>query len=243
MKEPIQDIELIERYFDNALSTEEANDLRDRMKHDFELRKLFEREKLLINTIRVDAASRDLEYLRSLESSLSDRTRSKSWTWYYYAAAACAAILALAVWMTSRDREPQQLYAAYFQPHPNIFEPVLRGTSDGSMRSQAFQAYEQGDYQRAASLFNQIIKTNNEPGMLMLLGNANLMVGNTADAQENFLALINQFDDLDVAGKWYLGLCFIRTGDVQSAVDQLKEIQNADSPYAVKARKLLSELE
>jgi tetratricopeptide (TPR) repeat protein len=244
MKEPIQDIELIERYFDNALSTEEVNDLRGRMKHDFELQKLFDREKLLINTIRADAASRDLEYLKSLEASLSDSARrDKRRVWYYYAAAACAAVLALALWMTSGDREPQQLYASYFQPHPNIFEPVLRGTSDGSIRSQAFQAYEQGDYQRAASLFNEITKRNNEPGTLMLLGNANLMIGNTAEAKENFLALINQFDDLDVAGKWYLGLCYVRTGEVQAAVDLLKEIQNAESPYAVKARKLLNELE
>ena len=145
--------------------------------------------------------------------------------------------------MTSRDLEPQQLYAAYFQPHPNIFEPVLRGSSGGSIRSQAFQAYEQGDYQRAASLFNEITKTNNEPGMLMLLGNANLIIGNTSDAKENFLTLIDQFDDLDVAAKWYLSLCEVKTGEVQAAVDLLKEIQNAESPYAVKARKLLNELE
>ena len=244
MKEDLQDIELIERYFDNALSTEETEHLRERMERDSQLKKLFDREKLLINTIRVDAASRDLQFLQSLEASLSNPTQGKARTWYYYyAAAACAAILALALWMTSRQEGPEQLYTAYFQPHPNIFEPVLRGASDGSLRSQAFQSYEQGDYRRAATLFSELMHDNQEPGMLMLLGNANLMIGNTTDAKKNFLDLISRYDELDVAAKWYLSLCYLRNGEVQPAIELLKEVQHAPSSYAGKAGNLLRELE
>ena len=69
MKPTLQDIELIERYFDNYLSSQETQGLAGRLKRDQDFKKLFDREKLLINTIRYEAASRDLAYLKAMESS------------------------------------------------------------------------------------------------------------------------------------------------------------------------------
>jgi hypothetical protein len=87
------------------------------------------------------------------------------------------------------------------------------------------------------------MRDDQDPGMLMLLGNPNLMIGNTTDAKKNFLDLISRFDELDVPAKWYLSLCYLRNGEVQPAIDLLKEIQTTPSPYAGKAGSLLRELE
>src|SRR5688572_5063069 len=120
MQEPIHDIELIERYFDNALSPEQTRDLKDRLEKDPDFQKLFDRERLLVKTIRYEAARRDLDYLKTIERSLTPQigiTREKKW--YYYAAAASVALIALFLWTPWQNDSPEELYTSYFQPHPN----------------------------------------------------------------------------------------------------------------------------
>jgi TolA-binding protein len=244
MNERLQDIDLIERYFDNALSAEETEALRVRVKNDREFQKLFDRETLLVKAIKYEGAARDLAFLKGVEQSIGGKeTTVKKNTWYYYAAAASVAILALAVLIPSGKVTPETLYAEYFQPHPNNFDVTLRGESENDLRNRAFQAYEQGNYQAAASLFTELLKTDQDAGALMLLGNSHLMLGKTELAKQNFSDIINNFDDLDTAGKWYLSLSHLRDGEIDEARTLLKEVGSARSPYADRARELLTELE
>lgn len=243
MKEPLHDIELIERYFDNSLSTEEISVLRERLKKDFAFQKLFDQEKLLIHTIRLEAANRDLQYLNDVERSLSESKGWKKEIYYYLAAAACVALLIIALLVPTTQESPQNLYTAYFEPHPNIFEPVLRSESGNSIRKNAFHAYEEKDFERAASLFTEILKEKQEAGVLMLLGNANLATGRTETAIRNFSDLIAAFDDLDTPAKWYLALCYLRLEDIPRASSLLKEVKESRGPYASDARELLEEIE
>ena len=76
MKNLLPDIELIERYFDNNLSFEETDDLKNRLKNDLAFQKLFDHEKLLINTIRYQAAKKDLDFLKGIEKSFSEKSPS-----------------------------------------------------------------------------------------------------------------------------------------------------------------------
>lgn len=239
----INDIELIERYFDNELSEQERTQLNDRLKTDFELKKLFDREKLLVNTIRFDAAHKNLLFLKQLEkSSFDDRTTHFKKYWYYYAAAACITVFVVAgVFFSPLVNEtPAELYADYFEPYPNVFAPTLRSEEIIRTRTEAFQAYDQGDYKRASELFTGLIKENKEPGMLLLLGNANLVLGKTDEALINFQDLLNNYDDLDTQAKWFLSLCYLRKGDTPTARRLWKELEKTDDSYAVKAKELLN---
>lgn len=244
MKDPRQDdIELIERYFDNALTGEEAHGLKDRLVTDPEFKKLFNREKTLVSAIRLEGARGDLDFLKGIEASMSKKDTGRSFKPWYYLAAACITVFALLVWMPWKTQEPRTLYAEYFEPHANIFEPTLRGETSTGPRARAFQAYEQKDYARAAELFTTLLQDNRDAGMLMLLGNANLMLGETAKAKENFRSLIDESDDLDTAGKWYLSLSHLRDGETDVAANLLREIDSSQSPYAQKARDLLRDLD
>ena len=243
MKPTLQDIELIERYFDNNLSSEETHGLTERLKRDQDFKKLFDHEKLLINTIRYEAASRDLAYLKALESSRSANGGLRGARNYYYlAAAACVSLLVLAFWGLMKPADSESLYAAYFEPHPNIFEATLRSDAETSRRTMAFQAYEQKDYQRASTLFTELLRENEDVGMLMLLGNANLMLGKTELAKENFRSVIRLSDELNAAGKWYLALSYLKTGEVQQARELLRDLSEANAPYAARAQNLLADL-
>ncbi|MEX2233670.1 MAG: hypothetical protein WD824_16010 [Cyclobacteriaceae bacterium] len=244
MKQPLHDIDLIERYFHNALTTEEAHNLKDRLKKDFEFQKLFNQEKLLVNTIRFQAAKKDLDFLKDIENSLQkNKTSYIRKHWYYYAAAASVALIALALWMPSFNQKPEELYAAYFSPHPNIFEVTLRGETDPTLRTQAFQAYDQANYERAATLFAELLKANNDPGALMLLGNSNLILNRTEQAKQNFIDLIASSDDLDLHAKWYLSLSYLKTGETAQAKNLLNEVSGTENIYTVKAREVLEKME
>jgi len=244
MKPPLHDIELIERYFDDTLSSEDTRTFKDKLKMDFDFHRLFHQEKILIHTIRYQAARRDLDFLKGIESSIQNKATERPWIHRsYFAVAACVTLIALALWTPWDTKKSEGLFESYFEPHPNIFEPTLRGEADNTLRRQAFQAYEEKDYERASSLFNELLKKEQDPGMLMLLGNSNLVLGKITEAKENFSDLIVHSNDLEVPAKWYLALCYLRTENKSGATPLLKDVQVSQTPYASKARELLREIE
>jgi tetratricopeptide (TPR) repeat protein len=247
------DIALVEKYFDAELNDAELKTFTTRLESDENFKLLVEQEKALIAAVRYEGAAANLQYLEDLESKLQKETpirlSSGPTKWYYYAAAAVVGItVVVAVFMNSFKENPDQLFQAYFAPYPNMFEPGLRSNlfrSDqpiDSKRAEAFQAYEQGNYQKAATLFTDLLKDNKDAGMLLLLGNSNLILGNLEEAKDNFITLNRDFDGLDMPAKWYLNLTYLKIGETEKAQAILTELGATESSYAAKARELLAKV-
>jgi tetratricopeptide (TPR) repeat protein len=242
------DIALVEKYFDSELNDAEMKNFTMRMESDEHFKALVDQEKVLIAAIRYEGAVSNLKYLEDLEVKLEKETplrlSSAPTKWYYYAAAAVIGITAVvAVFMNDFRNRPDELFQAYFTPYPNMFEATTRSSEAvDSKRKDAFQAYEQGDYQKAASLFKDLLKDKQEAGMILLLGNSNLILGNVDEAKENFIALNTDFDELDMQAKWYLSLCYLKSGETEKARAILKELGDTEISYATKARELLEKV-
>jgi tetratricopeptide (TPR) repeat protein len=243
------DITLVEKYFDAELNDSEKKLFTDRVDNDENFRSLVEEERVLIGAIRYQGIGDNLQYLKALESSIQDQQKFSisriSRNWYYVAAAAVIGILLLSKVMVSTfSPTPDQLFQAYFAPYPNMFEPTVRGNDNASLspKTEAFQAYEQRDYARAVVLFNELRVTKEEAGVLLLLGNANLILGDIEAAKENFTTLNKEFDELDMQAKWYLSLCFLKSGDMKQAKAILKELGDTEISYATRARELLKKV-
>ncbi|MEO5978921.1 MAG: hypothetical protein ABIS36_05720 [Chryseolinea sp.] len=244
MNQSEEDITLVERYFDEALSERERMNFAARLAVDESFKSLVENEKILINSIRHHGLREDLEFLKNIEKGLDDPKvipMRSSRSWYYVAAASLAAILMIGLFFRPHS-SAQKLFAENFQPYPNVFEPTVRGTSEPTKRSEAFQAYEQGDYSKAVMLFNQLLQEKEEAGILLLNGNANLMLGNVEEAKKNFITLNADFDELDIQSKWFLSLCYLKSGDMEHAKPILEELGNTEISYARKAKELLKEV-
>ena len=110
-------------------------------------------------------------------------------------------------------------------------------------RTEAFQAYEAKNYKQAAVLFNELLAAKKESEILFLLGNTNLMLGQVTAAQENFITLINDFDDMDMQAKWYLSLCYLKSDDRENARKMLNELGETEISYASKAKELLKKID
>lgn len=242
------DIALVEKYFDAELNDAELKTFTTRLESDENFKLLVEQEKALIAAVRYEGAAANLQYLEDLESKLQKETPIRlstgSTKWYYYAAAAVIGItVVVAVFMNSFKENPDQLFQAYFTPYTNMFEPALRSNEAiDSKRAEAFQAYDQRDYQKAATLFTELLKDNKDAGMLLLLGNSNLVLGNLEEAKANFITLDQDFDDLDMQAKWYLSLCYLKIGETEKARAILRELGATEISYATKARELLEKV-
>ena len=242
------DIALVEKYFDSELNDAELKNFTLRMESDENFKSLVEQEKVLISAIRYEGAVSSLKYLEDLELKLQKETpillSSGSTKWYYYAAAAAVGIIVVAaVFMNTFKDRPDELFQAYFTPYPNMFEPTTRSNeSVDSKRKEAFRAYERGDYQKAAALFKDLLSDNKEAGMMLLLGNSNLILGHVDEAKENFITLNKDFDELDIQAKWYLSLCYLKSGETERARAILKELGDTEVSYATKARELLEKV-
>lgn len=242
------DITLVEKYFDEELNDAEIKDFNTRVERDENFKALVKQEMALIAAIRYEGVAANLKYLEELESNLQKETpihiSSDSTKWYYYAAAAVVVItVAFAAFMNTMKDSPEELFQAYFAPYPNMFEATTRsGETEDSKRAEAFHAYDQKDYAKAAGLFKELLKEKREPGVMLLLGNSNLMLGNIDEAKENFITLNKEFDELDIQAKWFLSLCYLKSGETDKATAILKELGNTEISYATKARELLDKV-
>jgi tetratricopeptide (TPR) repeat protein len=187
----------------------------------------------------------NLQYLKEVEGKLGKVEEPQtSGSWYLYAAAACITLLIVAgIFLWPSQQSTDELYAAHFEPFPNVFQPTLRTERVADLRTEAFGAYEAENYQRAAALFTRLNEQQSDAGILMLLGNANMIIGKHDVARQNFNDLLTKYDELDPAAKWFLSLCHLKTGEPEKARELLQDLQQTQSPYTAKANELLGQLE
>jgi tetratricopeptide (TPR) repeat protein len=250
MENYIEDMEWIERYLNPDLSKEEKQWMEKRLEAEPKLKSKYQKHKQLIAGIRYSHLQNKLTQLKDLESIMPPLEEEQSYSfdfaniWKPLAAAASLAIVITAYILINQPPKPDELYAQYFKPYPNVFEPTVRSTEPGrlSKRTLGFRAYDQGNYTKAANYFNEALKEQKDPGILLLLGNANLIIGNVKEAQNNFLTLIKDFDELDSQAKLYLGLSYLKEGNTDKAKLILQELENPNATYSKKAKELLENL-
>lgn len=238
------DIDLVERYFDNELSADESALLDERLKSDVDFKAVFERERALIRSIRAAGLNRDLQLLKEVERGISatDQGKRRIQPWYYAVAAAVALFIVATLWMFPQQDTPDELFNDYFTPVSNTFSPALRGDDLTPSQPDAFRYYDQGDYNTAANMFGEMLVKKADPDVLLLSANANLAAGNTVVAEENLITLIRDFDDYDTAAKWYLGLCYLKQGNVDKARTVLEELGRIEVFYTGQAKELLEKV-
>lgn len=240
-----KDIELIEKYYDEGLSGQESEAFERRLHTDDAFRTLVEQEKYIVSAIRMQGLADELAELKRIEAKLADphyEVRHYGNRRWYILSAAVIALLIVARFALSPGVTTEQLFKDHFRPYPNVFEPTLRSTEPGGDRAEAFKAYEKGDYARAATLFRGQLEHGYDAGMLLLLGNSNLMIGRTDEAIINFSTLTARSPELSVQATWFLSMAYLKRDDTSHAVRLLKELSTTDASYAEKADEILKQL-
>jgi hypothetical protein len=208
-----------------------------------------EKNEDLVRGIRYSVLYKKLGEIRSLEralteaeSKVSSLPRIGNWRAGLIAAAVIF-VGTFTILLVLKSDDPKDLYLKNFEPYPNVFEPTQRGDNAvADKRALAFSLYEQKNYERAAALFTELLTEKKEPEILLLLGNANMVLNRDEEAKNNFLTLIRDFDALDEQAKWYLSLIYLKSGEREKAKVIWQELGDPKINYSEKAKKLLDEV-
>ncbi len=164
-----------------------------------------------------------------------------------YAAAIALLIIVSggAILLTSRTTlTGDQIIERYYNRYEAAASTRSGMESNNPEFNLALDYYKIHDYKNAAILFSKVI--NNEPGDMhstFLNGVSNFEISNYPEAKSSFSRVIANDDNLFIDhAEWYLALCYIRTGEMEKAKDQLRKIIGTESIYRKEARQVLRRL-
>lgn len=260
MKDSIHDIQLIEKFLDGKMTPEEKREFEQRLNLDQSLKEMMNDMNVLLDGIKASASKstkeEKLERLRffaeindieknaaNLETPARVVPLYRS-PWLWSAAASIVLVTTIAIYFVG-ERTPlnEKLYTAYFQPFDSPGGSAVRGGPPKiTLKAQAYQAYDSGNYAAAAQLFEQLVKDNDDAIAQMCLGNTYLEQGKTAKAEKVFTDMLAKQNDLLTPAKWYLALTYLKENKLERAKAALWEVSKS-STYGEKAQQLLKKLD
>jgi len=163
----------------------------------------------------------------------------------YAAAIALVALISSVLYLVLRPASTtDKLYTSYYTGYVSP-GAVRSGVSSGnSLMDNALTLYSAKEYDKAIGYLEQVIATdqgNMEP--VFVHGMANMEVSNFPVAEGSFSKVIAHNDNLYIEdAEWYLGLCYMMTGENDKALKQLSAIAGSKSRHSKQAAKLVRKL-
>jgi TolA-binding protein len=244
----MKNLDLIDGYLNNTLSDAEKAEFNKRLSLDQEFTKEFQEVKEIQEGIKSVSRKEMLSFLHEVEeqvttqeSTLNNHNMKRS----IMTAASVVLIAAISFFTLSNNSVPsmENLYEANFDSYDNINGQV-RGEAQesNSLTTQAYNAYDMGNYDLAALSFAELVKTNKSAENYLYMGLSNLEANNTEEAIKNLNATINNFDLFSAQAKWYLAMAHLKNKDENAAVSTLVGLTLEDSKYKEQAEAILKEM-
>ena len=218
-------IELIDRYFENALSPKERLEFNDLLQNDESFRKEFLFHKDLKKAISKHQNEELKETLGKFESNLNQNSRFSVIPVKWLAAASLAILLSVGSWTVKNYVFPsnERIFETFYEPYPNTVLPIVRGDEIHTIEYRAFLAYEAGEYHKAINLFNSV--ENSEDKYIQFYQALCLLsVDKTEEAIQTLRPLTESspgtLQNMDCRQKatWYVGLAYLKQGKEQEAM-------------------------
>ncbi len=223
--------ELIEKYFSNSLSGEEAVLFEKLLQNDPDFKEEFLFQKDLKKALELQERSEIASGLHELEKSFEVKKSKPLKKWLLAASIALVIGLGYTVYHNYKIRQPEYLFATHFEAYRNVVKPIERGAPSEDLESKAFSAYENGAYYKAINLFNSILPKDQEY-IQFYKGVSFLALNKNTEAIELLLPIATKPDDKDAKfqwnakANWYLGLAYLGDGQIEKAISQFLVVVN-----------------
>jgi len=162
----------------------------------------------------------------------------------YAAAVAAVALVSAALYFPLKQNSGSQLYNKYYTQYvaPGSVRSV--GAVNNTLMINALESYKAHEYEKAIVYLEQVLSTEqNNMEYVFMHGMANMEVKNYPAASGSFTKVLQQNDNLYLEdAAWYLGLCYMMTGETDRAIRQFDLIAASKSRYNKEARKLAKKL-
>ena len=231
--------ELIEKYFAQRLNINEKKVFEELMQTNELFREQVVYEKEVQKAITLNEREELKKKLQSFEKKKPKRNFS-----IWVAAASFAILFGIGYWTISNQIDTNAVYEEYYQTYPNVVMPTVRGENLSDVKSEAFYAYDSGDYTKALTLFSKLYDTDKEDYALFYKSISLMELYQFNEALSSF----EQFDlkknnEFTWYVKWYKALTFVKLEQKEMALIPLKELAISNNPMQKMAKELLSKLE
>ena len=221
----------IRKYWHNQLSEQEKLAFEAEMKADAELAQEVQHFRDLQRAIEAHDRQTLKEQLATLPVN---RPRPKLWPW---AAAAAVLLLLVMAWFyrVSATTTPEQLFATYYEPYPNVVHPIVRQQNTADSLTLAFSAYEQGNYPEAAQRLEELLAIDDQPIWRFYLAQSQLSLGQYEAAKAQLRRLPATSFRFRAQALWYQALLSLQEGNTVAAKDFLTELRQFDPVFKQEA--------
>lgn len=157
-------------------------------------------------------------------------------------------LLALGIFMMTKflktEPKPDNLYQAYFQPAPNFYSPSERSQNFKSPLEQAFVFYDQQEFGKAVTQFEEIKNTEVYlPEVQFYHANALMASGQIEKARPLLEELTNLKSRYHQETEWLLALNYLKSEHLDALEEVLSRIlSNPNHPYLREAKRLQKQL-
>ena len=228
--------QLLERYFENQLSQEEALLFQNYLDTDASFAEEFAFQKNVKQAITLNERAELKQKLQSFE-----KPKAKPFK-IWYAAASVVLLCGLGYYFT--QNAATSVYDEFYQTYPNVVAPTVRGENSEDIKSEAFYEYDNGNYEKSLVLFSKIYETDKDDYALFYKALSQMELQKTTEA----IATFKQFDlgknnAFTPFVKWYLALAYLKENQKEQAMPLLKSLSETQNPQQEMAQKLVDELE
>ncbi len=249
-------LDLVDRYFSRSLDRREQLNLENQLKTDTRLEELFGEYRNLRKGIDYSIMKTLKEELQTLEASLPEvqieprykiqgkkPTIGRRFVLLKVAAIVMLiAVSAVVVFQLNQPSSPQDLFTQHFEPYPNEFISAKRGDDIAADPIvQAFQAYDNQNYNAAIDGFTKILDEETNVMVLFYLGNAQLAQNESQAAIATFELFLEISQDSVIEAKWYLAMSYLKENRTVEAKVLLEELKT-DNTYVKEASRILRRL-
>lgn len=252
--------ELIEQYLLGELSGDSLEQFKRKFESDDGFRKEVALQRTIIRNIKAAGRREWSEKLDTMHDEISRGIKAtpgitrenrltsiKGFHKNKYVLRIAAALLILilsAIFIITKNsgkKNSEKIFLAYYQPYPDL-EQKTRTLNQGttSVKKEAFEAYNAGDYLESIRLFKNILAKGKDEIVLFYLGNAYLSADKPEEAQRTLIAYLDDYKEFEAESKWYLSLAYLKQGKQGEARKLLLELVKENNDYSRRAGEILS---
>lgn len=238
----------IERYNAGEMSEVEREWFQKELKSNEQLREealLRKKSDDILKNKDIISLRKKLQKIESNRQEIKPGEKAKRPVYFYYAAAiSILIIVGSAAIFSSFSLTNDEIMDKFY----NTYEPPTTQRSGTIGKIDDFELaldyYNTHDYFNAASLFKKVLESNpKNMESKFLYGVSSFENQKYPEAEISFTDVIKDGKSLYIeTSKWYLALCYIKTGEKDKALQQLKIVSNDPGIYQKDANKIIRKL-
>lgn len=236
---------LINGYIEGSLSESQLEEFEQLLETDTEFKSAFEFEKELKFALKKNERKEIKELFSSLNKR-EEKNRGKvismrSWL----AAASIALVVGLGTWLfffNDPNINSEQLYLTHFTPYENVVHPIERSNQLQDLKTRAFTAYEDRDYDLALALFKELHVKQNDSYIEFYEAIVLMQLNQHAEAIPLLRTYIENNGELKDRAHWYLALSYLKMEKIEACGSELRKLVALKSFKFEDAQKILETL-